>query len=289
MSSGPVISVITASRNRRGYLLRKLASLRAQKLQPSLFEWVISLDDSSDDSAQAMVRELSQAPPAFEVTVTDNPGPHGAASARNHAAALSAGRLLLLSDDDVLLPPGCLAAHLTAHREGQAVVIGDLRLPAGQRIGKTREPFEKLPDYSGRGVWTNITGANTSLPRTAFDAVGGYDSTFTAYGGEDSDLGLRLKRHGYEIRRSPAAWAVHDGSVLADPAKAEAAGRAGVRVWRKLGGLEPAFMLGVHPLLLNLKSLVFATPARRLLPVAYADYERAYLRGARLELEAGND
>lgn len=289
MSSSPLISVITASRNRRSYLLRKLVSLREQQLQPGLFEWVISLDGSTDDSALVLERELSERPPAFAVTVGVNPGPGGAAGARNHAVSLSSGRLLLLSDDDVLLPPGCLAAHVAAHRQEKSVVIGDLRLPAEQRVGTAREPFEKLPDYGGRGVWTNITGANTSLPRTAFDAVGGYDSGFRDYGGEDSDLGLRLKRHGYPILRSPAAWAVHDGSVLGDAAKAESAGRAGVRVWRKLGGLEPAFMLGVHPLMLSLKSLVFSTPLRRLLPGAYADYESAYLHGARLELEAGSN
>ena len=289
MGAGPLISVITASRNRASYLLRKLSSLREQKLQPDLFEWVVSLDGGTDGSAAILERELRARPPAFQVTIAENPGPAGAAAARNHAVSLSSGRLLLLSDDDVLLPPGSLAAHVSAHREGQAAVIGDLRLPAELRVGGSREPFERLSDRRGRGLWTNITGANTSLPRTAFDAVGGYDSSFREYGGEDSDLGLRLKRHGYEVLRSPAAWAVHDGSVLADPQKAEAAGRAGVRVWRKLGGLEPALMLGVHPALLGLKSLVLATPLQRLLPRAYAEYERAYLHGARLELEAGND
>lgn len=290
MPAEPLLSVLTPSHNRRESLLRKLVSLREQELQPGLFEWVVSFDRDSDGSQQALEEELNRRPPAFRVVLTTNPGRPGAAAARNHAATLAQGRLLLFSDDDVLLPPGCLAAHLAEHRDAAAAVVsGDLRLPAERRTGVGREPFEQ-PGGRGRdGLWINITGANTSLPAETFHAVGGYDESFSAYGGEDSDLGLRLRRHGSRIIRSAAAWAYHDGSVLADVDKAFSAGRAGVRVWRKHGDLEPALMLGVHPLLIQVKRAAMLPPFRWLMRPAVRAYEEAYLRGALAELRENRE
>src|SRR5690606_26543337 len=96
-----------------------------------------------------------------------------------------------------------------------------------------REPFERTASLAGRALWINATGANTSLPRRAFEAVGGYDRELVAYGGEDSELALRLREHGAVFLRSAAAWAEHVGLVSGDTSKAYAAGRAAVRVWRK--------------------------------------------------------
>lgn len=289
MQGTPLLSVLTASRNRRTQLLDKLETLRQQDLQPGLFEWIVSLDDSEDDSEAALGLVLDRQPPAFSVTVAANPGQRGAAAARNHAAQLARGRLLLLSDDDVLLPPGCLSSHIAAHSEPGRVVIGELRLPEHLRAGSRREPFEQLGGRPGRGLWINVTGANTSLPAAAFQAVGGYDETFSGYGGEDSDLGLRLKGAGNSFIRSAAAWAYHDGRVLDDTDKAYAAGRAGVKVWRKLGSGEAAVMLGVHPLLLQLKRVMLSPPLRWLMPPGVADYEAAYVRGARAELRENRE
>lgn len=328
-----VLSVITVTHQRVSLLLRKAASLAAQTLDPTLFEWCV-VSNGDQEAADALAG--LEAPFAVKPLVLERNQP--VAAARNAAAAMASGELLLLSDDDVILPPGCLAAHLEAHREAQPVanagagteqnpgahvtpgqtgattaplglgvrpqgsvpgrslpgrprvVIGDLRLPRDLRLAAggsdEREPFERVASAAGRALWINATGANTSLPRAAFEAVGGYDTAFAGYGGEDSDLALRLKRHGAVFVRSAAAWAEHVGLVSGDHDKAFAAGRAGVRVWRKHGGLEAALLLGVHPALLTLKRAALATPLKRLWGSRTAAYERAYLRGAAVELRA---
>lgn len=296
-----LLSVVTVSHQRHELLLRKAESLREQTLAPELFEWCVAyngdaraaalLDEMQDDENRRLPFALRS------VALSENePIP----VARNAAAALAGGALLLMSDDDVLLPAGCLAAHVAAHGYGPGgvtaagpapaptrVVVGPLRLPEELARGGEREPFERTSSVAGRALWINATGANTSLPRAAFVAAGGYDADFVAYGGEDSDLALRLRAAGARFVRSEAAWAEHVGLVTGDTTKAFAAGRAGVRVWRKHRRAEVGLMLGVHPALIWLKRLLLGSPFRSLFGRRTAEYEDAYLKGAVAELAAG--
>lgn len=288
----PTLSVITVTYGRPALLARKVEALRAQTLEAHGFEWCVTTN--GDPAAAAWLRGLGL---AFPLTVVEVEHNGSVAAARNLAAQAATGAVLLLSDDDVMPGPECLAAHVRAHagehaharqREQRAgrVVIGDLRLPEELRGGSVREPFEKLASLAGRGSWVNATGANTSLPRADFLAVGGYDPAFAGYGGEDSDLALRLLRRGATFWRSPPAWATHVGRVVTDTAKAYLAGRAGVKVWRKNGGVATALMLGVHPFSLAVKRLVLDTPLRGFYDPETAAYEDAYARGARDELRS---
>lgn len=285
--------MITVTHQRHELLARKAASLRAQTLAPRLFEWCVA---SNGDLRAAAWLNDQQTPFALKPVMLAPAQP--IAAARNAAVERASGDLLLMSDDDVLLPPGCLAAHLEAHGydpdtgtkvapaadSWPRVVIGDLRLPARLRTSAEREPFERAASVAGRALWINATGANTSLTRAAFAEVGGYDPAFAGYGGEDSDLALRLRGIGARFVRSHAAWAEHVGLVSGDVEKATAAGRAGVRVWRKHGGLGVGLMLGVHPALLACKRALLATPLKALFGRRTAAYEEAYLRGAAEEL-----
>ena len=300
----PAVSVITVTYGRPELLARKAAALRAQTLAAGRFEWCVTTN--GDPAAAKWLRGLDT---GFAIKVSEVADNGSIAAARNLAAQGAAGELLLLSDDDVLPGPACLEQHLVAHGRSHPatpggvgdsapataraafgaplagkVVIGDLRLPDELRSGSVREPFERSGSLAGRALWVNATGANTSLPRADFLEVGGFDPAFAAYGGEDSDLGLRLRRRGSTFWRSATAWAIHVGRILPATDKAYLAGRAGVKVWRKNGGTLPALLLGVHPLSLAAKRLLLATPLRRLYDPETAAYESAYARGARDEL-----
>lgn len=285
------MSVVTVTYGRPALLASKAAALRAQSLSAGRFEWCVTTN--GDPTAAAWLRSLTE---AFAIKVVELADNGSVSAARNAAVQAATGEVLLLSDDDVMPGPACLEQHLVVHRgqgaarkttaSGGKVVIGELRLPEELRSGTVREPFERAGSLAGRALWINATGANTSLPRADFLAVGGFDPAFAAYGGEDSDLGLRLKRRGSSFWRSTAAWATHVGRVLADTDKAYMAGRAGVKVWQKNGGMFTALLLGVHPLSLALKRLLLDTPLRALYQPETAAYEAAYARGARDELRA---
>ncbi len=274
------ISVVTASSQRRDLLRAKLASLEAQTLEPERFEWVVCLNGPDDGSAAA----LQAATPWFAMTVLYHQEALSPAAARNLAAAQATAPFVLLSDDDCLLVPGCLAAHLLFQKTvPDAVGVGQLRLPEELRGAAGREPFERVASISGRVLWTAATGANTSVPAAALRRVGGYDESFEAYGGEDPDLGFRLRRSGLAFRRVSGALAYHHGNQLgaAGNEKAYHAGRAHWRVYRKHTSAEVGMLLGVHPVVLALKELIFNRFTDRLVQHPRFAYELAYTRGAR--------
>lgn len=286
MCARPVaVTVVTVTHDREELLLRKAQSLMGQTLPAERFEWRVLAN--ADAAAAAALRRL---PTPFDKVVLESDENLPIGAARNRAAEGGHGSILLMSDDDCLPSEGCLAAHVEAHRgSATTVVVGPLRLPEELRSGRQREPFERAFGLGRAALWIHATGANTSIPRRAFEAVGGYDESFVEYGGEDPDLALRLRESGARFRFARRAWAYHAGRTLGqDPKRAYLAGRAQYRVYRNNGGLDVGLLLGVHPILLTLKRWVLGSGLRRLLSPELAQYESAYLEGAlaaRAELE----
>jgi GT2 family glycosyltransferase len=261
----PDLSVVTATLGRRELLLRKLAALRTQSLPPERFEWVLVADGDDGGAVDAVAAQAE----GLTLRVARLPERRGAAAARNHAAALARGRVLLFSDDDCVPGDDDLAAHLRAQAT-PCVAVGRLTFLAEDGRARPWAPRRV-------GYW-HANGANTSVPADAFRAVGGFDASLTGYGGEDLLLGYLLGRQGVPARAVRAAHAVHVGvepGASGDLAKARSAGRNAARIAARHPAL--AARLGVHPAWLRVK--------RALLPaLAWAGArvagERAYVEGA---------
>lgn len=276
-SAAPELSVITVTHGRRELVLHKAETLARQTLPADRFEWRVLAN--GDPGAADALRALEL---PFSTVVLESDANLPIAAARNRAAADARTPLLLMSDDDVLPGPDCLAVHLRAHRDHpDSVMVGALRLPESLRAGRRREPFERAASVAGRALWINATGANTSLPRELFARVGGYDERYVLYGGEDPDLAWRLRAQGVRFRHLPGAWAHHVGRILGgDDRKAALAGHAHYLLYRRTGAAEVGWLLGVHPWMLAVKRLWWGGPWRRWLPRDVVTYETAYLEGA---------
>ncbi len=188
----PLLSVVIATKDRANVLARALESLGRQQRAP-LFEVLVVDNGSSDDTAE-VVRERSGTAP-FALRLLTVPQPNRGA-ARNAGIRAAAGAVVVFVDDDVYVPEGFLAAHAAAH--------------AGVFPLAVSGPILNVPSYADhpQPAWTNYSGAflctcNVSVPRTALAAVGGFDESFDLYGWEDTELGLRLRRH--DVRRA-FAW-----------------------------------------------------------------------------------
>jgi GT2 family glycosyltransferase len=171
---------------------------------------------------------------------------------------------------------GWLAGHSRAHGEPGVVATARLIRPPHLRAGITR---------SGRAHWWNLSSASLSLERTLFERVGGYDPSFADYGGEDPELGYRLRALGARFVAVPEAVAEHwdERFELDLERKAFAAGRAHARVWRKHGDPRIALALGIHPAVAAVKGLLLNDLVGRVVHGSWYRYERAYLAGARAE------
>jgi glycosyltransferase involved in cell wall biosynthesis len=177
------ISVVIATRNRAALLDGSLASLRAQLGAPEIEAIVV--DNGSTDTTRA-VAEQHGATYLFEAQPNR-------ALARNVGIAAATGEIVLFVDDDVVLPPYFVAAHARAHAAAifPHVVTG---------------PIINVPAAGVRPVPTFLNASNAyfctcnvSVPRSALEAVGGFDASFDKYGWEDTELGVRLRK--FDVRR----------------------------------------------------------------------------------------
>jgi glycosyltransferase involved in cell wall biosynthesis len=262
-----MMSVIVPTHNRRELLMKKLLALEVQN--PS--EVIVVADGCTDDTVQA----LQLYSPSYSLRFLETPG-KGAAFARNAGAREAKGDYLLFSDDDVISKVGWLEAHQRA-ASPNTVVVGKLALPSHLKSGATMT--------GPKAFWWNATGANTSMSKSLFFHAGGYDESFSAYGGEDPDLGWRLKRAGAMFVFADQALAEHwdEGFEHTLLQKATAAGKAHVKVWQKHKAGEIAWALGIHPVLLTIKRLVL--PLLKPLLGQRIAYEIAYMNGALSELQ----
>ena len=210
-ASVTAISVVIATYNRIDSLLWLLDDLRVQTGVRGGFE-VIVVDDGS---AVAVESEVMARPTGFRVTVLRqaNGGP---SVARDRGIRASCGDVIVIVDDDMVIPPDFLAAHLQAHDAGAAVVLGLIRAP---RFGKPLPLFERFhQDSLDRFVAAYRSGAvavegtrlctgNVSFLRSAYLAVGGFDLTLMRC--EDRDLGIRFEEAGYPFAFSEDGWSDH--------------------------------------------------------------------------------
>jgi GT2 family glycosyltransferase len=214
--SRPDASVIIPSHNRRALLLRVLEGLAAQTLGTDRFEALVVLDGCTDGSSAAV--EAWRARGALPSLRLLSQPQQGQATARANGADAAQAPVLVFLDDDVVPAPDLLARHLRWHAGGEPVaVLGDYHVVRSARpslyeltvwawwedLFFRRSRPGRLPAY--RDVCTG----NLSVRRDDFLAVGGFDTAFRGYGGEDYDLGYRLLRRGVRLVADPSATAAH--------------------------------------------------------------------------------
>jgi glycosyltransferase involved in cell wall biosynthesis len=240
------VSVIIPSLNRREMLERCLDALARQDVDPETFE-VIVVDDGSTDGAAEMVEGLET---PYELRLLRHQRRSGSPAARNAGIEAAGGRICVLIDNDIIVSPGLVAAHLAGHaRHERALGVGPLTQvpPRGRDWYAHTFAAEWNKHYAELGrrpaTWMDCYGGNFSAPRAALVESGGYDTD--QFAAADVELPYRLWRAGFTPRFFPAAGAVHDdqkpGSlVLSDAARR---GRAYLQFAERHPGAE-ADLLG---------------------------------------------
>ncbi|WP_416956021.1 glycosyltransferase [Nocardioides sp. T5] len=214
------VSVVVTHFEQQDELDRTLAALRRQTRLP---DEVIVTDDGS--------HRAPEVPPGVRVVRQHDDG-FRAAAARNLGVAASTGEVLVLLDADTVPEPH-FVERMVALPEAlpEALVVGRRRhadlagtAPDGA-IEEVAPPLE-LPEPAWlRDAYADsrdlldadhtshrfVISAVLACSRWWYDEVGGFDETFSAYGGEDWDFAHRSWTAGGLVahRRDAVAW--HDG------------------------------------------------------------------------------
>ncbi|MEM7566195.1 MAG: galactosyltransferase-related protein [Pseudomonadota bacterium] len=200
------VSVLTIARCRETHLHNVILGLSRQTRLPD--EFVIGV------MADAPYADLPPAPfPIRQVLVPGEPIP--LAKARNAVARAAKGEALIFVDVDCIPAPELVedyAGHLD-HFDG--VLMGEvLYLPKGAAqpgwryetfaaIGVKHSDRQGPPAYGLKGCedYRCFWSLNFALKAETFSRSGGFDETYSGYGGEDTDFGRTL-----DERAIPIAW-----------------------------------------------------------------------------------
>lgn len=182
------------------------ASLGAVRTSMPAAQVIIAADGADEDCAAVAASHDA-------VVVVVPRGPVGPAVARNRAAAIATGDVLLFVDTDVVpaadaLPGMCALLAATPSIEA---VFGayDLHPPAANFASQFKNLSHAYVHGVGQREATTFWAGLGAVRRTAFLGVGGFDERFGRPSVEDIDLGYRLRAAGGAIRLDPTFRGTH--------------------------------------------------------------------------------
>ena len=210
----PLVSVVLPSRDRPAMVAQALRSALAQQ---EVDAEVVVIDDGSAVKSTFVAEQVDRG----RVRMVTHDTPRGVAAARNSGLAMARGEWVAFLDDDDLLAPDCLAAHVRALRLVPGAVwscSGSIHIDlAGRIVGYS------VPPEPGRVAadlrWWNVIPAPCCvvLNRRALEAAGPFDPAFSSFA--DWDVWIRMAEQGplATVSRPLAAYRVHQGNMSADP------------------------------------------------------------------------
>nr|WP_274636853.1 glycosyltransferase family A protein [Microbacterium bovistercoris] len=184
------MSVIVATNRVSPYLGAALDSLAAQTYE---HVEIIVVDDGSPDPSVVQTSVAAAVPTARVLTRPRA----GVSAARNAGAATAGGEFLVFFDDDDLCHPERLAmqvARLIASPDAVACYCGMRTVDADGRVLVEADQTAVRDRLDIARRRTGILLGNLMVRRSAFNAVGGFDTTLRL--AEDLDLILHLSGRG---------------------------------------------------------------------------------------------
>jgi glycosyltransferase involved in cell wall biosynthesis len=202
------LSVVVVSRNQKESLERLVAQLQNQDCIGENYEIVIVDDASSDGTREWLLScQEPRIKPLINQTCT------GRAAARNWGIRAATGDLIVMIDGDHTIQPDFLRLHAEWHKTQTCAVIG-------KSLYEENSDNRALYHYLNGGGASKLPpgnpipgryfqSGNCSIPKSVLTNLGMFDERFTAWGGEDLDLGARIEDAGIPIFADRAMTAIH--------------------------------------------------------------------------------
>lgn len=217
--------------NRPDALRAVLMALECQEdIDPTEWELLIA-DDGSGEETRLLIEKFSSESPLQIEHIWQPDDGFRAAEIRNKAAVRAKSDYLVFLDGDCIPMPDFLVKHLELAEPGKSVAGNRILLSRNytERLLASADPIEPLgwgitrwcmAKFSGKvnksvgwlrldlkkwrdrkaSDWRIYRSCNIGLWKDDFLAVDGFDSDFSGWGYEDSDLAVRLLRHGVKFK-----------------------------------------------------------------------------------------
>ena len=196
----PKVSLLTIVKGRRSHLDNLLRGVATQTQAPDEVIVVHMNETPPDDLPDPGC-------PLYQHTVTRQGDNLPIALARNHAAEVAQGDLLVFLDVDCIPAPSYVADMVAAVKKTNGLVMGnafylpvnslrdDWDLQSLERLGVVHPRRPKIPNggvVSSRAYhlfWSLCFG----VFRETFNRIGGFDDSYRGYSGEDTDMAFAAR------------------------------------------------------------------------------------------------
>ncbi|MFK7918044.1 MAG: WecB/TagA/CpsF family glycosyltransferase [Ilumatobacter sp.] len=203
------VAVVVAAFERPLELQRLVDGLAAQSTPPNE---VIIVDDGS---ATPLAPLFPTSPSSIGWRLERQPN-GGAGAARHRGIDAATSDVIIIVDDDMIVPNSLVADHLAAHAGGAEVVQGRFvnhdssERPLFDDIidDQQQRYFDRCGESDVEVEPARLATGNISVRRNLYGAVGGFDSSLARR--EDSELGLRLAASGARFGFAAGAPCRHD-------------------------------------------------------------------------------
>jgi len=219
-------SVIVSAYNRLEAMKMCLTALLHQTIEADKYEIILVDDCSTDGTGDYLDKIILTEPSIKYIRHQVN---QGLASARNSGIMSAKGEYIILLDCDIIPESDFIEKFLFYHAQypgEQIVVIGNLSFyktltdanniayfAQSRYLGfRTKREMAKM-DYANLSP-RYFAGGIASIPASTVKEVGLFDSTFKYYGGEDTDYGMRLGKHGVRLIFGSSVKAYHNDPVF---------------------------------------------------------------------------
>ncbi|MFD2935036.1 glycosyltransferase family 2 protein [Spirosoma flavum] len=201
----PLISLLIAARNEEDSIRDCLQAITQLQYPANALDVLIGNDQSTDRTAQIVIDFIADKPNFQLVTITESrAGLVGKANVLAQLASVARGHFLFFTDADTQVPPDWLTEMSRQFTKSVGIATG-VTLPEGPKLFHKLQTVDWLYNLtlthllSSLGVPITAMGNNMAVSRTAYEAVGGYESLpFSVV--EDYTLFQAILAKGYDFR-----------------------------------------------------------------------------------------
>ena len=216
----PTVSVVVVTFNNLGYTRLCLESVLRNTTLPN-FE-IIAVDNGSNDGSRDYLTTLAAADGRLKVVL--NSENKGFAAANNQALKLATGKVLVLLNNDVIVPRGWLRGMLRVLDDQTVGLVGPVTNMVGNeaRIEVDYLGLDEIGDFAIDHMAANI-GARfdirvlamycVAMRREVWERVGDLDEQFGIGLFEDDDYSNRVRQAGYGVVCTPESFVHHFGQA----------------------------------------------------------------------------
>ncbi|TPV55462.1 glycosyltransferase family 2 protein [Aestuariibacter sp. GS-14] len=206
MGDALYVTVVVPTHGRKALLQQLLESLYKQTYSHDKFEIVVVHNYSNDGTEEAVRewRKISPVPLHYVKKHNNTPTP-----SRHYGGTHAKGDIIAFIDDDCIAEPDWIANG--ARQFASALSERPVGLVQGKTLPNPSHPrrfLEKTVNISSASIFFET--CNIFYSKAAFDAVGGFSTEFMdKFYGEDTDLGWKVKKAGFEVVFEESATVYH--------------------------------------------------------------------------------